>query len=603
MSIINALTLNAGTAYISNLNTSSGRITGLQSSNVAVLGSFNVNNGLLNIKNQNSIGIQNSNPIYTLDIIGDINYTGNLLNNGNIVITETTNSSLWSQGGNFIYYSNKVSIGSNTQNSYIFNVNGNSYFLGNLETSGDISCNNLTCSNNLTSKNNILSNLIVNTSAVLNCDLNLPLNNITCNNILGTIGNLSELNVVSGSGIINCKYLYVSDSNHFASNVIFEQAIAVYGKTNLMNDLNINTDKFQVSSASGNVNIYGNLTVGNSTKLNGTLTVSNDTTLNKLTVNNNAYFNGISNFNGNIYGLTSNASFGNLTVTNGIVGDSLSLNLNNVVVNPINQTVNIKYTTPSNDYQTGALIVNGGVGINGALNLSGPIVSNVGISVFDNVKTDGSIECSENLKVNTNCLIINNLEVGNNIKSSSITTGNIGLTGNCVVGGNLNIGQNLLVSNTITCNNDLEVLGGLNCTNTSNFSGGLMINSKFIPDTISTYQILSTYSGMTFTIGSTTILTTINLPSNTPGLSYKIMIGPTYTTNTNAKIVSNLPIFGMISNGTTKISITPNTYTSIVLSNCTSGDIVEIYSVYTSDSTQGYYIKADSSNTNGFTLN
>ncbi len=58
----------------------------------------------------------------------------------------------------------------------------------------------------------------------------------------------------------------------------------------------------------------------------------------------------------------------------------------------------------------------------------------------------------------------------------------------------------------------------------------------------------------------------------------------------------------MITNANITSSITPNTYYSVVFNSVKPGDIIEIYSVYLDLTTLGYYIKATSSNSNGFTL-
>ena len=88
--------MNKSSLYSSNqkmLNLTSVNIYG---SNLSIDTSVNFRNNLFYLNSNDRIGILKNNPQYTLDISGDINYTGNIYNNGSIITTETTSNSLWS---------------------------------------------------------------------------------------------------------------------------------------------------------------------------------------------------------------------------------------------------------------------------------------------------------------------------------------------------------------------------------------------------------------------------------------------------------------------------------------------------------------------------
>lgn len=83
------------------------------------------NNG--GIQNSGPVGINNSNPAYTLDVGGDVNFTGNLLQNGSVFT-----SNKWLDGttsGNIYHDSGNVGIGTNTPEEKL-QVNGNIYLNG-----------------------------------------------------------------------------------------------------------------------------------------------------------------------------------------------------------------------------------------------------------------------------------------------------------------------------------------------------------------------------------------------------------------------------------------------------------------------------------------
>jgi hypothetical protein len=92
-----------------------------------------------NLVVMSNMGVNNIAPQYTLDVTGNINYTGNLLSNGNISLYSQTSSIT-------VYPDSNVVYGTSTVNSYIvfgsvFNSNA-SYFDYNASTAAGENSNN-----------------------------------------------------------------------------------------------------------------------------------------------------------------------------------------------------------------------------------------------------------------------------------------------------------------------------------------------------------------------------------------------------------------------------------------------------------------------------
>lgn len=82
-------------------------------------------NTLFTVNESGNVGIGVSTPTKTLDVSGDINYTGNLYKNGQLV--STGGSSIWTQSGSSIYYNvtdKKVGIGTSSPSASLEVKNG-----------------------------------------------------------------------------------------------------------------------------------------------------------------------------------------------------------------------------------------------------------------------------------------------------------------------------------------------------------------------------------------------------------------------------------------------------------------------------------------------
>lgn len=604
------------------MNNSSQRLLNLTAvningNNLTVDTSVNLRNFLFYINSSNKIGILKSNPQYTLDIVGDINFTGKIYNNGAIITTEQAAFSLWSNNSGYIFYNGSVCVGTNNNpNPYSFYVNGTSYFVSqvtinnNLSVNGNITCQNINTSGTTTT-NNLVATGTTNISGLTSTSaINTAGLNITSGNLSITSGNI----IAYGSSI-SCDSIYILNQTTFSSNMIFENNVSILGKLTCQDNINVN-NKFLINSSSGNITTSGSITASNSLSVLGTLNVGGFSELSKVKINNDL------DINGNLYVNTGSTELLELNVNSvANLNADVIIDSGNVIFSKDLESIMIDYTTQSISSTSGALIVTGGVGIGGNLFVAGTINSQSGESFFNEITINNALTVNGISTLNSDVniygkttiyedLICDNpggtitattgLNIGNSSGSPSLTVdtlGNIETIGNCIIDGNLDLGGNISIQGNLT-------LAGT----AGNFSGGIIANCRFIEDNLNTYDIYTTYSGSTFIIVDHTILTTINLPSTaTVGTYYKIVIGPNFNSQVGNNVIitssSSSPIiniFGMINNAGTYTSINTNS-TTITLNSNVSGDFVEITGVLVdSNGTFGYYINANSSNSNGF---
>lgn len=582
--------------------------------------SVNFRNALFYLNSNNRIGILNTTPQYTLDIGGDINLTGNIYKDGQMILTEFADVSLWSSLPGYIFYNGgSVGIGT-TENpsAYLFYVNGTSYFLstvtldGNLDVNATIMCDDIIVSDTAT-----ITNLNVTGTTSLNGLVSTGL--INTNGLTVTSG---DINVTSGNinapgSTITCLNCYVTNQSTFASNVTFEENVTVLGKLNCLDNFNVN-NKLTIYAPSGNIVTNGSVSIGNSVSVGSSLEVSGYSEFYKATVNNDL------NINGNLYVGTGSTNLHDLTVVDTTnLNGNVSIDSKNVTVDTTSQNVTIGYSTISSSVTTGALVIKGGVGIGVNLNVAGPIISGSGTSKFldltvtNDLNVNGLTSLYSGAKIFGDNYIygdlyvesessyggtINgvNLNIGN-LSSSLVSALTIDSSGNLNTIGNIELDQNLTVGGNVIIEGNLTLSG-----TTSSFAGGIITNSRFIQDTLATYSVYPTYSGSTFIIISHSILNTIYLPStNTIGTYYKFVVGPGYTSvgNTiNIQINLSTPIitmFGLIDNASTYTSI--SSANILTFNSNAPGDFVELSVVSTSSTgNYAYYINAKSSNSNGF---
>jgi hypothetical protein len=610
--------MNKSSLYSSNqkmLNLTSVNIYG---SNLSIDTSVNFRNNLFYLNSNDKIGILKNNPQYTLDVSGDINFTGNIYNNGSIITTETTSNSLWSNNsGNIFYTGGGVGIGTSSNPSpYLLYVNGSSYFVSQVNINDSLDVNSyITCDNIIVSDTTTSTNLEITGTTELNGLTSSSL--ITTNGLTILTGDLNITNgdIIAPGSTISCLNLYVTDQTSFSSSVVFDENVTVLGKLYCLNNFDVN-NKFLVNSSSGNISTTGSATITNSVSIGSTLNVAGFSELYKAKINNDL------TINGNLYVETGSTSLNNLTVNNlTILNGNVSIDSSNVLVNKITESVEINYPTLSTSIDSGALVVSGGVGIGGNLIVQYPIVSLSGQSEFIDLTvnndfiSNGPAELKSGAEIYGNTYIYGNLicdEPGGTINAvtgldvgeSSIGSGSgsaltIDSSGNLTTEGNVQIGQDLIVEGNIVAE------GNLNLAGVANFSGGIITNSRFIQDTSSTYNIYTTYSGSNFVIVGHSTLNSIVFPStDTPGANYKFIIGPGYVSGTGNVVSiqsSSISIFGLIDNMGTYTSV--SSITTITLNSNAPGDFIEFNVVLTNSSGgYSYWFNAKSSQSDGFTF-
>ena len=105
-------------------------------------------------------------------------------------------------------------------------------------------------------------------------------------------------------------------------------------------------------------------------------------------------------------------------------------------------------------------------------------------------------------------------------------------------------------------------------------------------------------------MGHSTLNSIVFPSTDTPGANYKFIIGPGYIVGTGLQVSiqsSNIPIFGIIDNMGTYISV--SSITTITLNSNAPGDFIEFNVVLINESGDySYWFNAKSSQSNGFTF-
>lgn len=83
----------------------------------------------------NYLGVATNNPSYTLDVSGDINFTGTLLQNGEEF--SSNKEGLWATDDNGINYTGHTGVGGDSSADYMINVLGDVNFTGTLYQNGE----------------------------------------------------------------------------------------------------------------------------------------------------------------------------------------------------------------------------------------------------------------------------------------------------------------------------------------------------------------------------------------------------------------------------------------------------------------------------------
>ena len=130
--------------------------------------------------------------------------------------------------------------------------------------------------------------------------------------------------------------------------------------------------------------------------------------------------------------ITSPGSGGNLVVGTSTAGTAVKVIVGGNTASNISAVFNSP-NTPSTSVTTGALVVTGGVGIDGNLNVAN-------LSVTQNFATSG------------------NIKIDSTAPSTNTTTGALQVAGGVGIGGNLNVGEDVVITGNLTVNGSTTTL-------------------------------------------------------------------------------------------------------------------------------------------------
>jgi len=251
------------------------------------------------------IGIANTSPSYELDVIGDINFSGDLYQNGNLFSSSGGGgvSSQWlsGTGGNLSYTKGNVGIGT-TAPTFKMDINGNlrattGITTGNIFSTDIISTNITTTSLNIT--NSTITNLVATTytggSISLSGDLiiagALTTGNIFSTNVTTTSLNATNLVSTTSSFGTIVGTTYTGGSMSLSSNLAIAGALTTGNifstnvTTTSLNATNLVSTTGSFGTIVGTTYIGGSMSLSSNLAIAGTLTTVNITTTNLVDTN------------------------------------------------------------------------------------------------------------------------------------------------------------------------------------------------------------------------------------------------------------------------------------------------------------------------------
>ena len=180
----------------------------------------------------------------------------------------------------------------------------------------------------------------------------------------------------------------------------------------------------------------------------------------------------------------------------------------------------ISSRVPSLNTTTGALIVNGGVGVSGNMHVGShsyfgfDTSFNGNIGIARNLNVSGRSNFVQDVSFNGNVLITGRTPSLSTGTGSLIVSNGVGIGGNLNVGGRANFIQDVSLNGNINVNNRLVVNGVTTLNNTTNINsinmnGGLNMNNNIIenvnsitiPSSNSSFSLASSRGGFTYNIG------------------------------------------------------------------------------------------------------
>jgi hypothetical protein len=244
------------------------------------------------------IGVATTSPGYSIDIVGDINFTGNLYHNKSVY----SGSSIWATNGNDVFYTGgNLGLGT-TSPAYTLDVSGGARITTGIST-GTIKATDVTFSNittgsvvsiDLSNTNASISNAHITNSTISNGTIgnfvstNASITNITSSSIVSDM--ITTTNAVVTNASVSNAVLTSLNSNiaHFtnitSSGLLVVNAVATNASVGTITSTNISSTNFTNTNLStGTLNatsgVFTNLSSGNfsgSTMSAGTLSLSGD---------------------------------------------------------------------------------------------------------------------------------------------------------------------------------------------------------------------------------------------------------------------------------------------------------------------------------------
>ena len=280
------------------------------------------------------------------------------------------------------------------------------------------------------------------------------INTLLTSNYHASFSNLIITNDISlnqklfvGSDVSLNSKLFVANDVSLNSKLFVGSDVSLNSKLFVANDVSLNSKLCVQDDVSFNSKLF----VENDVSLNSKLFVENDVSFNsKLFVYDSFDVDGLVKLNNN----TNSTNFDNgaLIVTGGVgIGENLH----------VGENVTINSTDDSTLSTNGALIVKGGVGI--AKNL------NVGQNVTINSIDDSTSSGTGSLIVDGGVGIAKKLNVGQNVIINSIDDSASSATGSLIVKGGTGILKNLNVDGDVSLNSNVDISGNLNVLNKVHF--------------------------------------------------------------------------------------------------------------------------------------
>ena len=387
--------------------------------------------------------------------------------------------------------------------------------------------------------------------------------------VAGGVGVGGAINV--GSNATVAGNVVVSGTSTLADNVILQNeddstststgSLVVAGGVGIAKALTVGT----------NANVGGDISVTGNSSVAGVATITNDTDSTSTT-------NGSIVTNGGV-GIAKALTVG----TNATVGGSLAVT-GNISQSGYSHILN---TTESTTVSTGALIVDGGVGVSKALNVGGnttlSIATDSTSSSSGALVVAGGVGMSKSLNVGANATVVGNVSIGgttiqtgavsmNNItESSSPSTGALVVAGGVGIAKSLNVGSDVSITGTTTQTGvvTIENTTEAEASNVGSFStaGGATIAKSLIVGNNATVQGnaaveggLAISEGLTVA-GNATLASLVSITDETESTSVS---SGSFKTLGGAGVAKSLNVGGITKALNVAVSSSPSTGSLVV---------------------------------------